>query len=189
MIYLSFRYWNAHGAVVVVRNIVVAPITEEVIFRGVIVFLLTATFSPDTQTYTSRSIILRSPLWFSLAHFHHVIDKLRSGEKLFPAVLGTFFQLAYTSIFGAIATVLLIRTGNIWAPIASHMMCNFWGLPNIEFVYPSQKNRYSELGFLYPYRRVLLALHAAGLVIFGLVLYPLSEKFIHTSVFVQAMQK
>ena len=38
---------------------------------------------------------------------------------------GTIVQASYTSIFGMIAALLFMRTGNILAPIASHIIVRY----------------------------------------------------------------
>ncbi|NWI13012.1 FACE2 protease, partial [Crypturellus soui] len=52
------------------RNQVVAPLTEELVFRGCMVPVLL----PCTG---AARALLAGPLFFGLAHFHHVIEQLR----------------------------------------------------------------------------------------------------------------
>ncbi|KAH9624780.1 hypothetical protein KSS87_014791 [Heliosperma pusillum] len=84
------------------RNLVVAPITEELVFRACMIpLLLCGGFKPETTVFLC-------PLFFSL---------------------GT--QLAYTMVFGSYASFLFIRTGHLAAPLVAHIVCNFMGLPVI----------------------------------------------------------
>lgn len=38
-------------------------------------------------------------------------------------------QFAYTTVFGWYASLLLLRTGHLAAPVAAHALCNGLGLP------------------------------------------------------------
>jgi prenyl protein peptidase len=105
------------------------------------------------------------------------VEKLRSGDSLAKALLTTLVQAAYTSIFGAIAVILFLRTGTVWAPIASHIYCNYQGLPDIAFMHPA-----CEHPTLHRHRAALLSLHVVGLILFSLCLYPLTEGFEHYSI-------
>ncbi|KAI3892877.1 hypothetical protein MKW92_026615 [Papaver armeniacum] len=82
------------------RNYVVAPLTEEVVFRACMIpLLLCGGFKPYT-------IIFFSPIFFSLG-----------------------LQLGYTVLFGSYASFLFIRTGHLIAPVVAHVFCNIMGLP------------------------------------------------------------
>lgn len=186
------RYWHDNGLPIFLRNLVAAPITEELVFRSLLVPILTIAYAaakdPVTgeHLYSPYSIMIRCPLWFAMAHVHHFIEKISSGEKVTFAVLGTLLQMTYTSIFGYIAAAFLMRTGNVYAPITSHMYCNYWGLPNIDFMFPPSKNRPSDLSFLYPYRYFLLAAHALGLLLFAVIFAAATEPLTRESVFYSA---
>ena len=97
------------------------------------------------------------------------------------AVLSTLIQVSYTSIFGCIATILLLRTGSLFSPIASHMICNFIGLPNMGFLQPPGLDG-NEYSILYKYRVVLCALHLLGLVVFSILLFPMTESLSSQSI-------
>ena len=175
------------------RNLVAAPITEELVFRGLLVPLLTIAYSSilsDTgeHMYSPFSVMIRCPLWFAVAHVHHLIERLRSGDKVSFVLVGTVLQMTYTSMFGCIAAAFLMRTGSIYAPIASHMFCNYWGLPDLGFMSPPSRQRHSELGFLYPYRYLLLAMHALGLVAFCAVFAASTEHLTRESAYYSAFR-
>ena len=40
-------------------------------------------------------------------------------------------QFAYTSLFGAFASFLVLRTGNACAPTVAHAFCNATGVPDV----------------------------------------------------------
>jgi prenyl protein peptidase len=70
---------------------------------------------------------------FGLAHLHHFYEfrVTHSETPLFAAIARSVFQLTYTSVFGAYATFLFLRTGSLLAVIAVHALCNSMGLPRI----------------------------------------------------------
>ncbi|CAN6452496.1 unnamed protein product [Victoria cruziana] len=106
------------------RNYVVAPITEELVFRACMIpLLLCAGF----KTY---SIIFLSPIFFSLAHLNHLLELYYGQKYAFSrAVLIVGMQLGYTVMFGWYASFLFLRTGHLIAPIVAHIFCNIMGLP------------------------------------------------------------
>ncbi|KAL3628299.1 hypothetical protein CASFOL_027345 [Castilleja foliolosa] len=108
------------------RNYVVAPVTEELVFRACMIpLLLCGGFS----TYT---VIFLSPIFFSLAHLNHLMELcLQKNCSFLKACQVVGFQLGYTVIFGAYASFLLVRTGHLAAPLVAHIFCNFMGLPVI----------------------------------------------------------
>ncbi|KAL9318978.1 hypothetical protein ACSQ67_015495 [Phaseolus vulgaris] len=86
--------------ILVWRNYVVAPLTEELVFRACMIPLL---LCGGFKTY---SVTLLCPIFFSLG-----------------------LQLGYTVVFGSYASFLFIRTGHLVAPLVAHIYCNFMGLP------------------------------------------------------------
>jgi hypothetical protein len=148
---------------IILRNIVLAPITEEIVFRALMIpplashyyfnydrtplikkygslkpegFVLTP---PRTLPFLDLSpwkIILTCPLFFALAHLHHCYEKIRQGERVSRALTSTLIQATYTTIFGGIAALLFMRTNSVLAPIVSHVVCNLVGLPDVGFLVP-----------------------------------------------------
>lgn len=134
-----------------IRNLIVAPWTEEVVFRGCMVpALLGSGMSP-------LKVSMLSPLCFGVAHVHHAMTRLSKGERLQPVILITAFQFLYTSLFGSYAAYAFIRTGSVTAITMSHVFCNWMGLPDFNFVQPNN--------LMYPHRKVLLASFVLG--VFG----------------------
>lgn len=119
------------------RNLVVGPISEEYVFRAqaTALFLL-------AQSSAIR-IMWFGPLIFGVAHVHHfseTIIHLKSDKTsymsalltpaiLLPAVLRSVFQFGYTTLFGAFAGFVILRTGNLYACVLVHTFCNWMGLP------------------------------------------------------------
>lgn len=107
------------------RNYVAGPITEEVIFRSVLVPLhLLAKVSPT-------KIVFLTPLYFGIAHVHHFYEFILTHPHtpLFPALLRSIFQFGYTTLFGWFADFIYLRTGSIYACVIIHTFCNWVGLP------------------------------------------------------------
>lgn len=84
------------------------------------------------RTPLAKTIFL-SPLVFGLAHAHHLYEfrVTNPGVPLSAAVFRSAFQLAYTTLFGAYATFLYLRTGSLLAVFAVHVLCNCMGLPRV----------------------------------------------------------
>lgn len=163
---------NEYHEVVIFRNIVFAPLTEEVVFRAV---MIPSMWLAASATSSPMTIALHSPLWFGVAHAHHFLDKMRTKVPLISNVVSTLVQLTYTSIFGLIAALFFMRTGNLLAPIASHVVCNLLGLPDIGFLHSSTSDNRNEYSSLFAHRHLLLFLHALGLVAFSALLFPVTE--------------
>lgn len=171
-------YLNEYHEVVIFRNIVFAPLTEEVVFRAV---MIPSMWLAASTTSSPMAIALRSPLWFGVAHAHHFLDKMRTKIPLISNVASTLVQLTYTSIFGLIASLLFMRTGNLLAPVASHVLCNLLGLPDVGFMHSPTSDGRNEYSSLFVHRHLLLALHALGLVAFAVLLFPLTEHLAQSS--------
>ncbi|KAJ5092294.1 CAAX amino terminal protease [Penicillium alfredii] len=107
------------------RNYVAGPVTEEVIFRSVIVPLhLLARVSPGR-------VVFVAPLYFGIAHVHHFYEfrLTHPDTSILAALLRSILQFAYTTVFGWYATFLYLRTGSLPAVILVHSFCNWCGLP------------------------------------------------------------
>ncbi|XP_061361934.1 CAAX prenyl protease 2 [Gastrolobium bilobum] len=106
------------------RNYIVAPLTEELVFRACMIPLL---LCGGFKTY---SVILLCPIFFSLAHLNHFMEiYAKQNYRIKKAVMVIGLQLGYTVIFGSYASFLFIRTGHLIAPLVAHIYCNFMGLP------------------------------------------------------------
>jgi prenyl protein peptidase len=138
---------------VCLRNIVVAPFTEEIVFRGCIASSLATTGMKTSVT----SLI--APLFFGTAHLHHALLKISERQRLSIVLTQTAFQVAYTWLFGSYATYAFLRTGSIAAVSMSHSFCNGMGLPNLVFLRPTSS--------LHKYRPLLLSAHIIGVVGFA----------------------
>ncbi|KAG2469550.1 FACE2 protease, partial [Polypterus senegalus] len=87
------------------RNQVVAPLTEELVFRACMLPMLI----PCAGLW---SAIFTCPLFFGVAHFHHVIELLRFRQGTLSGIfLSAVFQFSYTAVFGAYTAFIFVRTG------------------------------------------------------------------------------
>ncbi|KAG7366958.1 CAAX protease self-immunity-domain containing protein [Nitzschia inconspicua] len=138
------------------RNYIVAPWTEEVVFRGCMIPPLLA----SGMSVAKASMV--TPLFFGVAHVHHALARLAKGEPLVPVLFITTFQFLYTSLFGMYASYAFIRTGSVLAVTVSHAYCNWMGLPDLSFVQIRHP--------MYQYRILLLASFLAGVFTFKYLL-------------------
>lgn len=149
---------------IVIRNYVFAPFAEEFVFRACMMPLLLPSLGVMWTIFCC-------PLFFGLAHLHHVLEWFRrnDGTPLSNTLLGVLLQVVYTSIFGVFSAFLYFRTNHLVSPVVSHALCNILGLPHFE----SLPN--------HPYRNIVLVVYVAGLLTFLCLLWPLtSPSLYHT---------
>lgn len=125
------QWSNLYG----LRNFLIGPLTEEIIWRSCILSI-----HHYTATSTFSWLIFGTPLWFGVAHLHHAWETYRTRKAATPpnaannaltvAILQSSFQFAYTTLFGWYANWLFLRTGSLVAPLLSHIFCNVMGFPN-----------------------------------------------------------
>jgi prenyl protein peptidase len=139
-----------------VRNLVVAPITEEWVFRSCMLSLLLPVMRP-------WKAVVVSPMLFGLCHLHHIFEWFRSPVVPFKHVcLQVLFQVCYTFVFGTYAAYLFVLTGRIAGPIAVHVFCNFFGFPPIQEISQST------------HPKVVWGVYVTGLLTFLCYLYGMS---------------
>eukprot|EP00096_Caligus_rogercresseyi_P013076 TRINITY_DN5731_c0_g1_i1.p1 TRINITY_DN5731_c0_g1~~TRINITY_DN5731_c0_g1_i1.p1 ORF type:complete len:287 (+),score=35.76 TRINITY_DN5731_c0_g1_i1:133-993(+) len=146
------------------RNHIVAPFTEEFTYRACIIPILIGYFSPTSS-------ILISPLLFGIAHFHHMVEKVRRGQDLLSAFLVSGFQFSYTTVFGTFSAYLFLRTGHLASPVVAHGFCNFMGFPDLSELSPLSGNR----------QRALLGVYVLGVILFFLLIGPLTEPSLYSN--------
>lgn len=88
------------GAVVVIGVVIVAPVFEEVVFRG----------------YLLGGLATLRGKWFALVATSLVFGLLHASDGFYPVL-----PLA---IFGAWLGWLRLRTGSLWAPVMTHALHN-----------------------------------------------------------------
>ena len=157
----SLTQLNFHVAL---RNYVMAPFVEEFVFRACMLPILTASVGMKVG-------VLVCPLFFGVAHVHHLAEWYRWRQTpLSEALLITIVQLCYTSLFGLYSAFLFVRTGHLISPVVTHMYCNIMGLPDVNAIIQSK------------YSVVLWIIYLCSLVGFFILLVPLTEPSLYQSI-------
>ncbi|XP_061595509.1 CAAX prenyl protease 2-like isoform X2 [Cololabis saira] len=139
------------------RNQVVAPVTEELVFRGALLPMLIPCTGPTAAIFTA-------PLFFGVAHFHHIIEQRRLGKNhMSDILLMAGVQFLYTTVFGAFTAFIFLRTGHIVGPVLCHSFCNSQGLPDI------------SSALRHPRSAALLCSYLMGVLLFLALLFPLTD--------------
>lgn len=146
-----------------IRNYLIGPLTEEIVFRGCIVSL------HALAGLHKNILIFATPLYFGVAHLHHAYEGYVKGGRtksaLKRACLISTIQFAYTSMFGWYANFLFLRSNTLLAPLVSHIFCNIMGLPD-----PIEAVR------IHPHRKwSIYGAYVAGIVGFAFSIMPLTK--------------
>ncbi|CAD7702370.1 unnamed protein product [Ostreobium quekettii] len=140
------------------RNLLIAPITEEWVFRGCMVGMLKLEGWEDGQT------TFAAPLFFGVAHIHHIYQLvLHQSYTVVEAVLEVLFQVLYTTAFGWYAVFVLLHTKSLPACVLCHCACNLLGLPILPEMIQHERKRF------------WLVTTAIGIISFFSSLSPLGE--------------
>ncbi|KAF2897267.1 hypothetical protein ILUMI_08907 [Ignelater luminosus] len=162
-VYTEPMYWITNAQNLIwLRNHVVAPLSEEFTFRSCMLPLLLQSFNPITA-------IFLCPLFFGVAHFHHMIERMRKGLDFKTAFLISCFHFTYTTIFGTYSAFLLWRTGHFMSTFIAHAFCNHMGVPDIQEL----------LTYKGAQRIGIFAIFIAGILLWGCLLNPLTEPSIY----------
>ncbi|KAI9489545.1 hypothetical protein BDB00DRAFT_607547 [Zychaea mexicana] len=145
------------------RNYVVAPMTEEFVFRACMIAIL------YHAGWSLTSLVYISPMFFGLAHLHHAWEKYHqwgAGAKALKlVVISSLFQFCYTTVFGWYVSFVFLRLGSIWPPIVCHTFCNIMGFPDI-----------SEIQLQAPAKRaVIMCSFVMGAFLFYWLLYSFTD--------------
>ncbi|XP_069001742.1 CAAX prenyl protease 2-like [Embiotoca jacksoni] len=150
--------------VVWLRNQVVAPLTEELVFRAAMLPMLVPCTGPTAAIFTA-------PLFFGVAHFHHIIEQRRLCKDCMNVILLVAgMQFLYTTVFGAFTAFMFMRTGHVVGPVLCHSFCNSQGLPDI------------SSALQHPQRSVLLVTYLMGALLFLVLLVPLTDPFFYGAI-------
>ncbi|XP_014247330.1 CAAX prenyl protease 2 [Cimex lectularius] len=149
------------------RDYIIAPFSEELTFRACMLPILIQCFRPQTAVFVS-------PIFFGLAHLHHMVGRIRSGVNLHTALLISIFQLSYTTLFGAYSAYLFLRTGHFISAFLTHAFCNLMGFPDFSEV----------LALREPRRSIIIATCVVGLLAWSSMLGPLTNpSWYHNSLY------
>lgn len=132
------------------RDHLFAPVTEELIYRALILCILQPVVS------STWALTVYTPMLFGLAHLHHGWSLYKQGTSLVTVLFTAAFQFLYTTVFGILANRVYLESGNnLWCAIVTHSTCNLGGFPSFEI-------RKTHARFFYVY----LGLLVLGLTIF-----------------------
>lgn len=112
-----------------IRNYIVGPVTEELVFRACIMSVHKAAgFSPIVSVFVT-------PFYFGVAHLHHGYELFvsmgsKGKNKIMVIALQCAFQLVFTTLFGWYAAWLYVRFQSVWPPVCVHIFCNAMGVPD-----------------------------------------------------------
>lgn len=124
--YVQPSYWLENiQNILWIRNHIIAPLSEEFTFRACMMPLLLHSFETTTAIWLT-------PLFFGLAHLHHIVERHRDGMALSVIAIVSGVQFAYTSVFGIYSAYLFTRTGHFVAPLIAHAFCNHMGFPDFQ---------------------------------------------------------
>lgn len=163
-LYAEPMYWlGSVHTLIWWRNHIVAPLSEEWTFRACMLPLL-------LQCFTQTTAIFICPLFFGVAHFHHVVERIKMGMEIKLALFISCFQFAYTTLFGAYAAFLFVKTGHFIAPFIAHSFCNHMGFPELSEV----------VAYKDPLKRAaLFSLFVIGLFAWCFLLTPMTDPAIY----------
>ncbi|KAH8551760.1 CAAX protease self-immunity-domain-containing protein [Umbelopsis sp. PMI_123] len=151
------------------RNYVIGPLTEEFVFRACVIALL------KFSGYSDMYLVFASSLYFGLAHLHHAWEKYHdygaNARALKAALLQSGFQFLYTTVFGWYVSWIFIRTDSIVAPTLCHTFCNIMGFPDVNAI-----KDYKPI-----IQRVLWCLFFSGIILFALLMKPLTDPSLYNS--------
>lgn len=110
---------------------------EEIVFRSCISTLIYYYYTKKsimTENYTNSCLYIGiiSSLFFSLAHLTHFYENIRKGEKIIDSLIIYLVIFTYTFFFSFISFYFYLTTKNIFSCILSHIICNLYGLPEID---------------------------------------------------------
>ena len=146
----------------------------EFVFRSSILCLLYSHVSLS-------SALFLSPLFFGLAHFHHMLEHFKRNQheqhyRMSPTtiLLSHLFQFSYTYIFGVYSSFLFIRTGHFIPSFLVHTLCNGLGVPDVINLIDVQDGQWKQ-------NLLLVLCYLVGLWLFASNLFVLTQSTFYYS--------
>lgn len=116
----------------ILRNLIVAPFTEEFLFRGILIAIL-------SPFWSKLACVIISSTLFALMHSHSCLVRyFINGKYDFDDIIMTIIQCIYTGLFGFIAAVQYLSSGHLITPIVLHFFCNLNGLPDFPRIFENR---------------------------------------------------
>ena len=109
------------------RALVVAPVSEEVVFRAAALPLLVAAGASHSGA------LFASAALFSVAHVHHYLDHKAQGLAHNVAVRIVAVQLTFTGAFALLSAHAFLKSGSLVGIIVAHTLANAMGPPDVSF--------------------------------------------------------
>jgi len=151
------------------RNVVVAPLCEELVFRACVCPILLA------GGWSVSSTVLISPILFGGAHVHHMLGLMRTrGLGLKESLLRACFQLGYTTVFGCLTGLLFLRTGHTTGCILVHAFANVMGFPDTSWINQEPPH---------PQKDIIASLFIGGIGLCVLLFMPMTNPDLYGSFF------
>lgn len=112
-----------------VKDFFVAPIYQEVVFRGVLVSaLLGAGFAPSAAVLISAAVSATAPL-------ADLGDMCLTKKEKVAQILGALAaECVFHGLVGAFTARIFVATGQLYGPITARCFLNFMGIPDIGFL-------------------------------------------------------
>ncbi|KFD53146.1 hypothetical protein M514_06060, partial [Trichuris suis] len=127
---------------ILVRNYLLAPLTEELVFRSCALRVMVLCMS-----WMKGCLI--SPLFFAIAHIHHALERKREGYSWQDILCTVGLQVGFSYLFGVYASFIYLRTRHFMSVFLCHVFCNFMGFPDVSLLslVDSKKRRFVLLCF------------------------------------------
>ena len=164
---LNRNFWMEKNWLLTLRALVIAPITEEIVYRGCMFPLLYSAFG--------TTAIIICPLLFGLAHLHHFFEWFKDEDNFLSfriaiatlkrTILGVCMHTLITYVFGIYSTFLFWRTSNIISPIVCHSFCNGIGPPPLDRIGSTRGSS------------CIIYAYITGLIMFIFLLLPLTNMY------------
>lgn len=110
-------------SIVKLRDYILAPFTEELVYRFILIRALMPCFG-------AGSACLISSFLFGFSHFHHyLLDRFRDRT-----LVASCCQFAFSFLFGIFAAFMYLKSTYLITPIVLHAICNLLTLPDFELI-------------------------------------------------------
>jgi hypothetical protein len=115
---------DADRQALIVRDLVAAPLLEELLFRCAMGSVVLASGAPAWLA------VWLAPLAFAGAHLHLGVSEWRGGMPMGQAVSTALFRTTYTLLFGRMAMGLWLQGPTVASAVTAHVVCNWLGAPD-----------------------------------------------------------
>lgn len=130
------QYQDAH---IMARNLFLAPVLEEILYRGILVHIL-------SQCYSPFFTLLISSILFSISHIpKHIFDQDFEFSYDWRFVAAHCIQ---TFVFSTYVCTVGLKTGSILPPILIHCLCNYFESPAFDILMETKHLRIATIAGL-----------------------------------------